>query len=201
MATPPSTARVASWNPAVPPPPVTGASVGFGLGDAAGDELWVGEALLLADSDVLAEVLSLAGELAEVLSEEDAGEWGAVGERTDGEVDGGGEVPPGVQAESATQASTVVRAQPTAVSLTRCAVHGMAVRAFIGPPHTPGNDHFPVAGRETGAGRENVRPAFGRWPGRPKNSSGENAGTITVRPGCGANTQWHAHQRNIRLLE
>ena len=164
MATPPSTARVASWNPAVPPPPVTGASVGFGLGDAAGDELWVGEALLLADSDVLAEVLSLAGELAEVLSEEDAGEWGAVGERTDGEVDGGGEVPPGVQAESATQASTVVRAQPTAVSLTRCAVHGMAVRAFIGPPHTPGNDHFPVADHKfslPGAGFCGRRPGTG----------------------------------------
>ena len=152
MATPPSTARVASWNPAVPPPPVTGASVGFGLGDAAGDELWVGEALLLADSDVLAEVLS----------EEDAGEWGAVGERTDGEVDGGGEVPPGVQADSATQASTVVRAQPTAVSLTRCAVHGMAVRAFIGPPHTPGNDHFPVAGRRNR--RRKRERAAGLWP-------------------------------------
>jgi hypothetical protein len=25
---------------------------------------------------------------------------------------------------------------------------------------------------ETGAGRENVRPAFGRWPGRPKNFPG-----------------------------
>jgi hypothetical protein len=47
---------------------------------------------------------------------------------------------------------------------------------------------------ETGAGRENVRPAFGRWPGRPKNFSGENAGTITVSPGCGENTQWRARR-------
>jgi hypothetical protein len=46
-----------------------------------------------------------------------------------------------------------------------------------------------------------VRLAFGRWPGRPKNSSGENAGTITVSPGCDENTQWRAHRRNITLLE
>jgi hypothetical protein len=54
---------------------------------------------------------------------------------------------------------------------------------------------------ETGAGRENVRPAFGRGPGRPKNSSGENARTITVSPGGGENTQWRAQRRNITLLE
>jgi hypothetical protein len=31
MAAPPSTAIPVSWNPAVPPPPVTGAAVGYGL--------------------------------------------------------------------------------------------------------------------------------------------------------------------------
>jgi len=50
-----------------------------------------------------------------------------------------------VQAESATQASMVVRPQPATVSRTRCDVHTMAVRALIEPPRVPGNDHFPVA--------------------------------------------------------
>jgi len=198
MATPPSTASPASWNPAVPPPPVTGASVGIGLGEGLGNGLNEGEALSLADSDGLIEALSLAGEWAEALSEGDSDGLLAVGDNTVTDPEG---VPDDVQAESATQASMVIRPQPTAVSLTRCAVDAMAVRALIGPPHTPGNDHFPVAGRETGAGRENVRPAFGRWPGRPKNSSGENVGTITVSPGRGENAQWRAHHRNIRLLE
>jgi hypothetical protein len=145
-ATPPSTARLASWNPAVPPPPVTGAWLGTGLGEGLGDALSEGEALSLDAAGELDEVLALAGELAEVLAlaGEDTEEVLAPGDNvvTDEE----GVVPPDVQAESATQVSTV-RAQPTAVSLGRCAVHAMDVRAFIGPPHTPGNDHFPVADR------------------------------------------------------
>ena len=150
MAAPPSTASPASWKPAVPPPPVTGASVGIGLGEGLGNGLSEGEALSLADSDGLVEELSLAGELAVVLSEEPA-----EGDKTVTDEEGLPDdealpddegLPDGVQAESATQAS-IVRPQPTAVSLTRCAVHAIAVRALIGPPHTPGNDHFPVAGR------------------------------------------------------
>ena len=131
MAAPPSTASPASWNPAVPPPPVTGASVGIGLGEGLGNGLSEGEALSLADSDGLVEALSLAEELAEVLAEEDADELLAVGDNTVTDEEG---VPDDVQAESATQASMVVRPQPTAVSLPRCGVHAMAVRAFIGPP-------------------------------------------------------------------
>jgi hypothetical protein len=165
MAAPPSTARPTSWNPAVPPPPVTGASVGIGLGEGLGE----GEALWLTDCDGLAEELSLSGELAEVLplaevlAEEVADEPPAVVENI---VTGGEEVvpvpvPDPVQAESATQAS-IVRPQPTAVSLTRCAVHAMAVRAFIGPPHTPGNDHFPAAGRRNR--RRKGKRVAGLWP-------------------------------------
>jgi hypothetical protein len=137
MAAPPSTASPASWNPAVPPPPVTGASVGIGLGEGLGKGLSEGEALSLADSDGLVEALSLAGELDVWLSEAAL----AVGDNTVTDEEGlPGEVgllvpvPDDVQAESATQASMVVRPQPTAVSLTRCAVHAMAVRALIGPP-------------------------------------------------------------------
>jgi hypothetical protein len=134
MAAPPSTASQASWNPAVPPPPVTGAAVGIGLG--LGDGLCVGEALWLADSDELAEVLSLAEELVEVPP---LVVLPALGDSKDSDEVGVPvpvlvPVPDPVQAESATQASMVIRPQPTAVSLTPCAVPAMAVRALIGPP-------------------------------------------------------------------
>lgn len=147
MAVPPSTASPASWNPAVPPPPVTGAA-GYGVDKGVGDGLVKGSGLALADGDGLGEalalaeglgeVLSLAALFAEALTDDEpvtAGENTAGGEELD------------VQAESATQASTVMRPQPTAVSLTRCAVHAMAVRAFIEPPRALGNHHFPVADR------------------------------------------------------
>ena len=134
IAAPPSTASPASWKPAVPPPPVTGASVGIGLGEGLADGLSEGEALSLADSDVLAEALSVAEEvaavpLAAVLVAVPVADAVGVNVVTDEEG-----VPDDVQAESATQASMVVRPQPTAVSLTRCAVHAIAVRVLIGPP-------------------------------------------------------------------
>jgi hypothetical protein len=175
IAAPPTTASPASWNPAVPPPPVTGAALGTGLGDG----LEEGSGLVLSDADGLAEVLvvSLADELAVavalslalvlalvldeapplavlVAEELTPPEPPAVGDNT---VTGG---VPEVQAESATQASMVVRPQPTAVSRTRCDVHAMAVRALIEPPRALGNDHFPVAGRrnEENGGDLNVKP-------------------------------------------
>jgi len=140
IAVPPSTASPASWNPAVPPPPVTGAALGTGLGVGLGE----GSGLGLSDADGLAEALALSDELALALSlvlsleldEEPPlavlvtpAEPLAVGRY----VDAGGVVVEGleVQAESATQASMVVRPQPTTVSRTRCDVPAMAVRAFI----------------------------------------------------------------------
>lgn len=142
IAAPPSTARPPSWNPAVPPPPVTGAPVGTGLGEklgeglgeGLGDGLSEGEGLSLAEA--LAEVSPLAVSLADT-------EPLAVGEN-----DETGGLPDDVQAESATQASMAVRRpQPAAVSRTRCAVRAMAVHALIEPPRALGNDHFPVADR------------------------------------------------------
>jgi hypothetical protein len=162
MAAPPSTASPASWKPAVPPPPVTGAWVGMtsGLGVANS-----GKGLSLADVDGLdgwmfsltglSEVLELAVLALAVLVEEEVAPL-AWGERVDTGVE---ELP--VQAESATQTSVVARAQPR-VSLTRCAVHAMAVRVLIEPPHALGNHHFPVAGRRNRCRKENVRQAFGR---------------------------------------
>ena len=144
MAAPPSTASQASWNPAVPPPPVTGASEGIGLGEGLGDWLSTGEALWLAGADVLDEALWLEALWLEALSLEALDEvppLGVVawGDNTVSGEEGGVDpvpvlVPDEVQAESATQASMVVRPQPTAVSLTRCAVPAMPVRALIGPP-------------------------------------------------------------------
>jgi hypothetical protein len=153
MAAPPSTASPVSWNPAVPPPPVTGAAVGIGLNEGLGDGLAADVALALELAEALDD--ALAGELALALDEAPAEELVEEVGLTVGENDEPSTVPDDegdeggleVQAESATQASTVVRPQPTAVSLALCAVRAMAVRAFIEPPRALGNDHFPVAGR------------------------------------------------------
>jgi hypothetical protein len=183
---------------------VTGAAVGNGLNEGLGDGLGDGSGLSLVDSAGLSEAfglsLSLAGALAELpplgVLVADTKPL-AVGWNTDGGVELGVDV----QADSATQASMVIRPQPTAVCLTRCAVHAMAVRAFIGPPHALGNDHFPVAGRRNRR-RKGKRVAGPLAADRPAEELlRENADTITVNPGCGANTQWRAHHRNIRLLE
>jgi hypothetical protein len=153
---------------------VTGAPSGTGLGDGLAE----GWGLGVCDADGLALVVALADELADELAlvlalvvvrgEEPPLAVPVAVELApaDGmKVDGGGvevEVEAGleVQAESATQASMVVRPQPTAVSRTRCDVHAMAVRALIEPPHVLGNDHFPVPGprNEENADELNVKP-------------------------------------------
>lgn len=136
----------------MPPPPVTGAAVGTGLGDGLGE----GSGLGLSDADGLAEALALSDELALSLELDEAPLLGVLvaveltlpeplplGRNVEA---GGVEAEPEVQAESARQASMAVRPQPTAVSRTRCDVPAMAVRALIEPPRVLGNDHFPVAG-------------------------------------------------------
>jgi hypothetical protein len=143
IAAPPSTARPPSWNPAVPPPPVTGAPLGTGLGDGLGDGLGLGLGLVLALAEVLAEALSLAELLAVAVALSEPLALGGNKEVEEEGVEG-----PDVQAESATQASMVVRRpQPAVVSRTRCAVRAMAVYALIEPPRALGNDHFQVADR------------------------------------------------------
>ena len=114
----------------MPPPPVTGAALGTGLGVGLGE----GAGLGLSESDGLGEPLpdELAAEFGEVVpvgADLAPAEPLAVGRY----VDAGGVVVEGleVQAESATQASMVVRPQPTTVSRTRCDVPAMAVRALI----------------------------------------------------------------------
>lgn len=157
MAAPPSTASPVSWNPAVPPPPVTGAG-GYEVYKGAGDGLVKGEGLWLADADGLGEplVLSLAG-LSEVLALVVLVAPLAVGKYTDA-----GVVLDPEQAASATQTRMVMRPQPAAASLTRCAVHAMAVRVLIEPPHALGNHHFPLADRRNRRRKGNTWPSFGR---------------------------------------
>ena len=193
IAAPPTTASPASWNPAVPPPPVTGAALGTGLGVGLGE----GSGLGLSDADGLTEALALSDELTLALAlvlalslELDEApplavlvtpaEPPAVGRYVDaGGVPGGVEVEPEVQAESATQASMVVRPQPTTVSRTRCDVPAMAVRALIGPPRVLGNDHFPVAGRRNRRrkGKTRGRPLVADRVGR------KNVSSLNGKPG------------------
>jgi hypothetical protein len=166
IAAPPTTASPASWNPAVPPPPVTGAAVGTGLNEGLGDGL--AEGLGLGDADGLGEelALTLVDALAEVVATLPAPVPVTVTLTVTPSLTVGDRVVTGgvegleVQAESATQASMVVRPQPTTVSRTRCDVPAMAVRALIEPPRVLGNDHFPVAGRrnEENVGDLNVKP-------------------------------------------
>jgi len=144
---------------------VTGAAVGIGLNEGLGDGL--AEGLGLGDADGLGEelTLTLVDALAEVVATLPPTPVAVtvtltvtpsltVGDRiVTGEVEG-----LDVQAESATQASMVVRPQPTTVSRTRCDVHAMAVRALIEPPRVLGNDISRSPAAETGAGRENARP-------------------------------------------
>src|ERR1700722_2939749 len=141
IAAPPSTASPVPWNPAVPPPPVTGAASGTGLGDGLAE----GAGLALCDADALAEGVNvvaggLADELALVLvlvlalalvvvrGEEPPLAVPVAVELAPAEgmkVDGGGvEAGLEVQAESATQASMALRPHPTAVRRTRCNLPG-----------------------------------------------------------------------------
>ena len=208
IAKPPTTASPASWNPAVPPPPVTGAPLGTGVYEGLGDGLAEGLWLALDDVDGVAEDLALALELsdADALALADAPALAlaevlavavevalevalelAVGEPLNTVTE---EVLPEVQADSAIQAIMVVRPQP------------MAVRTLIEPPHALGNDHFPVAARRNRR-RKGKRVAdlwsltapAGERTGQK--TGGHNAASASGR----TNSQWRAHHRNIRLLE
>ncbi len=151
-----------SCKPAVPPPPVTGASVGYDvLGDGDGDGLGLGLGLALGEADGLDEgdVDSLADVLVLALAEEvdvDVTVAVAVGVNID---DG---VEPDEQAETPTAPSRIKAPQPTAVSLTpRLTLRAgpaIAARTFIEPPSCGAFSLFPAV--ETGA-RKKAWPASG----------------------------------------
>jgi len=126
-----------SWNPAVPPPPVTGAWVGIGLGDGLGlgvgvtvvVMVWVGVTVTVVVPEP-GDVAPLAALwLAGALPEEDS-ELMIVKEDSEGAVD-----PLPEQAERVAIPSKIRAPQPMAVSLALSAVLPMAVRTLIEPPH------------------------------------------------------------------
>lgn len=176
-ATPSATSRP-SWNPAVPPPPVTGAPVRIGLDDGLCDPLdvwlagWLALEVWVAGVPV-AEVLVLVAEvlvpvempgvvtgvvlpgvdvlpaLAEPLPEALV-DVPPMKEENDGVGD-----PDDVQAETAAVPSMVRAPKPAAVSLALSAVLPMAVRTFIEPPHAPfprPDDQKPGPERKRAAG-------------------------------------------------
>lgn len=153
IATAPSPKSRASWNPAVPPPPVAGAAVGNGLADRLGDAEGRGEADRLGEGERPGEaagrddveglalgfgVVALAplGRLVGVA------EPLAPGENVVGVAEGDDPV----QAETDADASMVKAAQPTAVSLALNPVPAMTARTFMGPPHASGKVAAPFPG-------------------------------------------------------
>jgi hypothetical protein len=145
-----------------------GVGLYVGVGVAVAVSVAVAVAVALAASVAVAVAVAVAVSVAVALTEPLA-----EGESRETEEEGFEVPPPDVQAASATQAIRVERPQPTAVSLARCAVPAMAVRALIEPPRALGNDHFPVAGRRNRRGKERTPP-------------GENADDHNGKPRLGS---------------
>jgi hypothetical protein len=160
-AAPPRPRSRASWNPAVPPPPVAGAAVGSGLdglgvgdgeavrvtvgvGDGEAVRVTVGVAdadavrvtvgVAEGDTDLLADGVGLAlGERVALLLVEVA----TVGEAGENVEDGAarGLDPDPEQADIATEASMVMLLQPMTANLALSPGPAMVVRTFMEPPH------------------------------------------------------------------
>jgi hypothetical protein len=109
---------------------------------------------------------------------------------------------PDVQPEMAAHANMARMPQPTAGSLTRSAVLVIAVRTFIQPPQVlSGGDPFsPVPGLRNRHRKKKPRPARS-LPASAEDRSPKASATITARLTDGADMQWRAHHRNIRLRE
>jgi hypothetical protein len=167
------------WNPAVPPPPVTGAAVGKGLGDGLtvglGDGLTVGlgDGLTVEVGEGLTVVLGdgLALGLGELLGEAEAVAEGLTEDDDDG-VGNAPEVVDPEHAESSMEASMAKMPQPTAPSLALSPVPAVAARTFMEPPHPSGRwqprcPRWPGAGPETAEGHKGKSPIGGtymQWP-------------------------------------
>src|SRR5712691_12642410 len=161
IAAPPRPKSRASWNPAVPPPPVAGAAVGNGLADGLGDADALPEGLTLALG-----VVTLAvplGRIVGVAEPVTAGENGV----------GVGEGEDAVQAETDAEATMAKVAQQAAVNLALRPVPMMVVRIVMGPPYASGRRRarFPVPASEEKSrpDRSLSAPAEGRsrkrrWP-------------------------------------
>jgi hypothetical protein len=138
IAAPPRVTSRVSWNPAVPPPPVSGAAVGKAVADRldAGEGLGVADLLAEAVADALA--LLLGGVAVAVSVDVPVGVAVPVpvpvpvGEPPGANDVGVPEGVPPVQAETDADASTA--AHPIAINLALSRVPAMTERIFIGPP-------------------------------------------------------------------
>jgi hypothetical protein len=119
IAAPPRPKSRASWNPAVPPPPVAGAAVGNGLADGLGVADGLAEELALALG-----VMALAVPLDKIVG---VAERVPPGENEVGVAEG----EDAVQAETDTEASMVKVAQPMAVDLALSLIPAMVVCIFM----------------------------------------------------------------------
>ena len=160
IAATPSPKSRASWNPAVPPPPVGGAAVRNGL--AAGLRVADG----LADGLALAlGVLTLAVPLGRIVG---VAEALLAGENVVGVAEG----EDAEQAETDAEASMAKVAQPTPVNLALSPVPMMVVRIFMGPPHASGRwrtrSPVPHRKRNRGSARSLSAPTEGRSPEAPR---------------------------------
>ena len=168
IAAPPRPTRKVSWNPAVPPPPVSGAALGKVLADglgggvcawAAGDGEWLGVGVSLAEEVVFGVGVPVAVILTVgVAVGEPVGVAGLVpvgdppGDSDGGVADG----VPLVQAATDADASTVTVAQPIALNLTPSGFPAIVGRIFREPPL-----------RQAGRSRENAAGHKGKACRRP----------------------------------
>lgn len=182
----------ASWNPAVPPPPVGGAAVTNGLADRLGVADWRDvadrrvEGLALALGVVTLGVL--LGSSVGVAEPDPAGENGV----------GAAEGEDPVQAETDAEASMVNVAQPTTVNLALNLVPMMVVRIFMGPPHASSRwrTRFPVPVSEEKSQASQDAPGARRPKEGPGSADGHK-----VKPIDGTDMQWPVHHWNIRLRD
>jgi hypothetical protein len=117
------------WNPAVPPPPVAGATLGAaavaGAGEVAGAVV-VGAAAVAGEvSGAVGEVTEGVGEVGDVAGELSEGEDVGVGSGVVGDV---------VQAEITAEASMAKMPQPSAASLALSPVLAVVARPLMETP-------------------------------------------------------------------
>jgi hypothetical protein len=140
MAAPPRVKSRGSCNPAVPPPPVAGATAGTGLADAVcvcvsgvGVGVVAPAGVGVTDSLGVELALALAEAVAVLLAEiEDVGEAVPPGEN-EGDAPAEGVDPE--QAERVTEASNAMVLHPVMANLALSPVLALVVRTFMEPPH------------------------------------------------------------------
>ena len=127
IAAPPMMKSVASWIPAVPPPPVAGATVGVGVGVGVENGVGVGVGVDVAVGVPVGVPVSFAGRLT-------GGDVAGVPSVIVVVADAAGGVDP-EQAEIAAEASMAMAPKPMTLNIALSPVPAMIVRSVMEPPH------------------------------------------------------------------